>query len=235
MSGFMESSAYFGLFLTLGTYQLARVINRRAGRELCSPLLFATILCCLFLLGFRVDYQVYYQSGARLLDALLTPATICLAIPLYRQFELLKKNAAAALAGCAAGVLAHMLVCVLLLLLFRMSGQEYITLLPKSITTAIGKSLSEELGGYPAVTMAAIMLTGLFGASAAPLLLRLFRVSEPLAQGLAIGAASHAAGTSRAVELGDVQGAASSLAIVVTGLLTILAAPLFAQLAGMLA
>ena len=168
-----------------------------------------------------------------LLDALLTPATICLAIPLYRQFELLKKNAAVALAGCAAGVLAHMLVCVLLLLLFRMSGQEYITLLPKSITTAIGKSLSEELGGYPAVTMAAIMLTGLFGASAAPLLLRLFRVSEPLAQGLAIGAASHAAGTSRAVELGDVQGAASSLAIVVTGLLTILAAPLFAQLAGM--
>ena len=103
----------------------------------------------------------------------------------------------------------------------------------KSITTAIGKSLSEELGGYPAVTMAAIMLTGLFGASAAPLLLRLFRVSEPLAQGLSIGAASHAAGTSRAVELGDVQAAASSLAIVVTGLLTILAAPLFAQLAGM--
>lgn len=232
MNDFFSSSAYLGLLLTLGTFQLARAVNRRAGRELCSPLLFATVLCCLFLLGFGVDYQAYYDSGAGLLDALLTPATICLAIPLYRQFRLLKENAPAALAGCAAGVLTHMLLCVLLLVVFRLEGAEYITLLPKSITTAIGKSLSAELGGYPAVTMAAIMVTGLFGATAAPGLLRLFRVTEPLAQGLAIGTASHAAGTSRAVQLGDVQGAASSLAIVVTGLLTILAAPLFAQVLG---
>ena len=97
---------------------------------------------------------------------------------------------------------------------------------------AIGKSMSQELGGYPAITMAAIMITGIFGAVAAPLLLKLFRVEEPLAQGLAIGTSSHAAGTSKAVEMGDVQGAASSLAIVVTGLLTVLAAPLAAKLAG---
>lgn len=144
----------------------------------------------------------------------------------------MKQNAGAVLAGCAAGVAAHMLGCILMLVIFRMEGPEYITLLPKSITTAIGKGLSEELGGYPAITMATIMVTGLFGAVAAPAFLKLFRVTDPLAQGLAIGTSSHAAGTSRAVELGDIQGAASSLAIVVTGLLTVAAAPLCAMLAG---
>ena len=120
--------------------------------------------------------------------------------------------------------------CALMLVLFRMEAAEYISLLPKSITTAIGKGLSQELGGFPAITMATIMLTGLFGAVAAPALLRLFRVTEPVSQGLAIGTSSHAAGTSRAVEMGEVQGAASSLAIVVTGLLTVVAAPLMARL-----
>lgn len=232
MSSFFASSAYFGLLLSLATFQLARVINRRLGREACNPLLFATLCCGAILLLTGTDYQIYYDSGADILELLLTPATICLAIPLYRQFSLLKKNAGAVLAGCAAGVAAHMLGCVLMLVLFRLEAAEYITLLPKSITTAIGKGLSEELGGYPAITMATIMVTGLFGAVAAPALLRLFRVTEPMAQGLAIGTSSHAAGTSRAVEMGDVQGAASSLAIVVTGLLTVIAAPLFTALAG---
>ncbi len=231
MSELFASTAYFGMFLTLGLYQLARVINRRAGREICNPLLFATLLCCAVLLLTKTEYSVYYGSGASVLELLLTPATICLAIPLYRQFALLKKNALAVAAGCVAGVAAHMLGCVLMLALFQLDPAEYATLLPKSITTAIGKGLSEELGGYPAITMVTIMITGLFGAVAAPALLRLMGVTEPLAQGLAIGTSSHAAGTSRAVELGEVQGAASSLAIVVTGLLTVVAAPLFAMLA----
>lgn len=222
----------FGLFLSLGSFQLARTINRRAGRELCSPLLFSTIFCCAVLLLTGTEYQTFYDNGGGLLEFLLTPATICLAIPLYRQYNLLKKHAAAVLAGCAAGTAAHMAGCVLLLYLFRMDPAGYISLLPKSITTAIGKGLSQELGGYPAITMAAIMLTGLFGAAAAPALLKLFRITDPLCQGLAIGASSHAAGTSRAVELGEIQGAASSLAIVVTGLLTVAAAPLLARLAG---
>ena len=232
MNEFLMSSAYFGLFLTMGTYQLGRWINRRAGREVCSPLLVSTAACCAVLLLSGTDYDVYFQSGADMLEYFLTPATICLAIPLYRQYTLLKKNTAAVAAGCISGVAVHMLGCVLMLALFKMEAAEYITLLPKSITTAIGKSMSQELGGYPAITMAAIMITGIFGAVAAPLLLKLFRVEEPLAQGLAIGTSSHAAGTSKAVEMGDVQGAASSLAIVVTGLLTVLAAPLAAKLAG---
>lgn len=230
MGEFLLESQFFGLFLSLAFFQLARWLNRKAGREVISPLLFATLLCIAVLLVFDIDFEVY-NRGAQYLDVLLTPATICLAIPLYRQYELLRRNAVAVLAGSVAGVAAHMAGCLLMLAVFRMEAAEFITLLPKSITTAIGKSLSAELGGYPAITMAAIMITGLFGAAIAPALLRLFRVRDPLAQGLAIGTASHAAGTSTAVQMGEVQGAASSLAIVVTGLLTVVAAPLLAGLA----
>ena len=230
MSEIFQSCACFGLLLAMGSFQLARAINKLAGKEVCNPLLFATLLCGAVLLGTGTEYDVFYDNGGNILEFFLTPATICLAIPLYKQFELLKKNAGAVLAGCAAGVAAHMAGCALMLFLFRMEAAEYISLLPKSITTAIGKGLSQELGGFPAITMATIMLTGLFGAVAAPALLRLFRVTEPVSQGLAIGTSSHAAGTSRAVEMGEVQGAASSLAIVVTGLLTVIAAPLMARL-----
>lgn len=229
MGEFLLESQFFGLFLSLAFFQLARWLNRKAGREVISPLLFATLLCIAVLLVFDIDFEVY-DRGAQYLDVLLTPATICLAIPLYRQYELLRRNAVAVLAGSVAGVAAHMAGCLLMLAVFRLEAAEFITLLPKSITTAIGKSLSAELGGYPAITMAAIMITGLFGAAIAPALLRLFRVRDPLAQGLAIGTASHAAGTSTAVQMGEVQGAASSLAIVVTGLLTVVAAPLLAGL-----
>ena len=229
MGEFLLESQFFGLFLSLAFFQLARWLNRKAGREVISPLLFATLLCIAVLLVFDIDFEVY-NRGAQYLDVLLTPATICLAIPLYRQYELLRRNPVAVLAGSVAGVAAHMAGCLLMLAVFRLEAAEFITLLPKSITTAIGKSLSAELGGYPAITMAAIMITGLFGAAIAPALLRLFRVRDPLAQGLAIGTASHAAGTSTAVQMGEVQGAASSLAIVVTGLLTVVAAPLLAGL-----
>ena len=229
MGEFLLESQFFGLFLSLAFFQLARWLNRKAGREVISPLLFATLLCIAVLLVFDIDFEVY-NRGAQYLDVLLTPATICLAIPLYRQYELLRRNAVAVLAGSVAGVAAHMAGCLLMLAVFRLEAAEFITLLPKSITTAIGKSLSAELGGCPAITMAAIMITGLFGAAIAPALLRLFRVRDPLAQGLAIGTASHAAGTSTAVQMGEIQGAASSLAIVVTGLLTVVAAPLLAGL-----
>ena len=229
MIAFLTESAYFGLFLTLGMFFFARAVNKKAKREVFNPLLFASVSILVMLLVFAIPYEAYYK-GAQHIDMLLTPATICLAIPLYRQYTLLKENFTAILAGCTAGVIAHMLACAILLAVFQMDSAAFATILPKSITTAIGKSLSAELGGYPAITMATIMLTGQFGAVASPTRLKWFGVTHPLAQGLAIGTASHAAGTSRAVELGDVQGAASSLAIVVTGLLTVIAAPLMMML-----
>ncbi len=234
MNDFLSSVPCFGLFLTLGSFQLARSVNSRLKKPRLNPLLFSTLVCIIVLLLGHIDYDVYYE-GARHLDFLLTPATICLAIPLYKQYQLLKKNTAAVAAGCIAGVAVNMLFIVGLLVVFALDAQGFATLLPKSITTAIGKGLSQELGGYPAVTMATIMLTGIFGAVAAPKLLKLMGVTEPMAQGLAIGTSAHAAGTSRAVELGEVQGAASSLAIVVTGLLTVVAAPLVNRLFPILA
>lgn len=230
MNDLFAACSSFGLIMAIGSYQLARTINKKTDKEICNPLLFATLFCGAVLLGTGTQYDVFYENGGKVLEFFLTPATICLAIPLYKQFALLKKNADAVLAGCTAGIAAHMAGCVLMLTLFQMEAAEYISLLPKSITTAIGKGLSEELGGFPAITMATIMLTGLFGAVAAPPLLKLFGVKNPVSQGLAIGTSSHAAGTSRAVQLGEIQGAASSLAIVVTGLLTVAAAPLFAML-----
>ena len=230
MTDFLLSSTWFGFVLSTGTFWLAKALNRRWGRERLNPLLFATVVCGLVIVLSGMDYEVYYQ-GAQYLEVLLTPATICLAIPLYRQFELLKKNIPAVAAGCLAGVVAHMVGCILMLVLFQLEAEEFITLLPKSITTAIGKGLSEELGGYASITMATIMLTGIFGTVIAPPFLRLTGVKDPLAQGLAIGTSAHAAGTSRAVEMGEIQGAASSLAIVVTGLLTVIAAPILAHLA----
>ena len=230
MTDLLLSSTWFGFLLSTGTFFLAKAVNRRCGRERINPLLFATVVCGLVIIISGMDYDVYYQ-GAQYLDVLLTPATICLAIPLYRQFELLKKNIPAVAAGCLAGVVAHMVGCILMLVLFQLEAEEFITLLPKSITTAIGKGLSEELGGYASITMATIMLTGIFGTVIAPPFLRLTGVKAPLAQGLAIGTSAHAAGTSRAVEMGEIQGAASSLAIVVTGLLTVIAAPILAHLA----
>lgn len=231
MNKFLMESAYFGLFLTLGMFFFARAVNKKAKREIFNPLLFASVGILVLLLVTAIPYEAY-AKGADHIDMLLTPATICLAIPLYRQYTLLKENFGAVVAGVAAGVIAHMAACAVLLVIFRLDAAQFATILPKSITTAIGKSLSAEMGGYPAITMATIMLTGQFGAVAAPTLLKWFGVKHPLAQGLAIGTASHAAGTSRAVELGDVQGAASSLAIVVTGLMTVVAAPLMMMLMG---
>ena len=143
MNELLSACSCFGLFMAVGSFQLARIINKRAGREICNPLLFATLFCGAVLLGTGTEYDVFYTNGGRTLEFFLTPATICLAIPLYKQFELLKKNVGAVLAGCVAGVAAHMAGCVLMLFLFQMEEAEYISLLPKSITTAIGKGLLE--------------------------------------------------------------------------------------------
>ena len=229
MGEFLLESQFFGLFLSLAFFQLARWLNRKAGREVISPLLFATLLCIAVLLVFDIDFEVY-NRGAQYLDVLLTPATICLAIPLYRQYELLRRNAVAVLAGSVAGVAAHMAGCLLMLAVFRMEAAEFITLLPKSITTAIGMGVSEELGGIVTITVSVIIITGVIGNIIAETVCKLFRITDPVAKGIAIGSASHAIGTARALEMGEVEGAMSSLAIAVAGLITVAASSIFANL-----
>ena len=229
MADFIAGSGYFGLFLSSGLFLFARTVNKRAGKEVLNPLLFSTVSCIVFLLVTGIPFEDYY-IGAKYLDMLVTPTTICLAISLYRQFELLKKNVPAVLAGVAAGVVANTLCCLLMVVLFHLDSIQLATLLPKSITTAIGKPLSMELGGNPAITMACTMLSGQFAPVVAPFFLKFFRIHDPLAQGLCLGTCAHAGGTSRAVELGDVQGASASLGIVITGLLTVITAPFVVML-----
>jgi predicted murein hydrolase (TIGR00659 family) len=228
MSDFLQHSVYFGVLVSLLAYGAGELLRRRFHIALFNPLLISILSTIAVLLVFHIDYDSYY-SGAKYLSYLLTPATVCLAIPLYRQLELLRHNWKAILAGIVSGVLTC-LGCVLAMSrLFRLSHREYVTLLPKSITTAIGMGVSEQLGGYAAITVAVIIITGVLGNMLSETLCRLLRIREPVAKGIAIGTASHAIGTAKAMQMGEMEGAMSGLAIVVAGLLTVIGASVFAQ------
>ena len=228
MSDFLSSSLFFGVGLSLTAYVLGLLLKRRSKLALLNPLLIA-ILCVMgALVLLHVDYDSY-NEGAKYLSYLLTPATVCLAVPLYEQLSLLRRNFKAVAAGIAAGTLASLGSVLLLARLFALNHEQYVTLLPKSITTAIGMGVSEELGGIVTITVAVIILTGIFGNVFADFFFKLFRIREPVARGLALGTAAHAIGTAKAMELGPVEGAMSSLAIAVAGLLTVVGASVFAQ------
>ena len=192
-----------------------------------NPLLIAIVVSIIVLLIGKVDYKVYNQ-GAKYLSWLLTPATVCLAIPLYEQWSLLKKNFKAVLLGLVAGVVTSLGTVYVLSLIMGLSHKDYVTLLPKSITMAIGMGVSEELGGYVTITVAVIVVTGVLGNMAGALVCKIFRITEPISKGLAFGSASHAIGTAKAIEIGEVEGAMSSLAIAVSGILTVVLASVFA-------
>ena len=223
----LEQSVFLGVFLSLGSYGLGMWLKRKTGWALMNPLLIAVVLVVAFLAISGVSYTSY-NNGARILDYLLTPATICLAVPLYQQIELLKKNYKAVVAGLVSGVLTSLISVFLLALLFQFDHASYVTFLPKSITTAIGMGISDELGGYVSITVVVILLTGVFGNIFADKILKFFHVEEPIAKGIAIGSAAHAMGTARAMEMGQIEGAMSGLSIVVSGILTVIGASVFA-------
>ena len=226
MSEFFQESVYFGLTLTVLTFGVGSLLKQKLKSPLFNPILISMVLCIGFLLIFDIDYEVY-QSGAKYISYLLTPATICLAIPLYKQFELLKRNRRAVMAGILSGVVTSLCTILVLAVLFRLDHQAYVTLLPKSITTAIGMDVSAQLGGQVSITVAVILLTGIFGNICAETVFRLTRITDPIAKGVAIGTSAHAVGTAKALELGQVEGAMSSLSIAVAGILTVAGATLF--------
>ena len=229
MSELMQQSMFFGAFLSIGTYLLGMMIKRKFRLAICNPLLISIALTIAVLVLTGVDYGTYNES-AKYLSYFLTPATVCLAVPLYQQLEQLKSNWKAILGGILSGVLTSLVTMLVLAKLIGLGHAEYVTLLPKSITTAIGMGVSEELGGYVTITVAVIVITGVFGNMIAEAVCRLFRIREPIARGIAIGSASHAIGTARAMEMGEIEGAMSSLSIAVAGLLTVVGASFFAPL-----
>lgn len=227
MKEMLCSSVFFGVMVSVLTYELGNFLKRKFHLAIFNPLLVSVAAVIGMLLIFRVDYDSYY-NGAQYLSYLLTPATVCLAVPLYEQITLLKKHFKAILGGILSGVLTSLVSILAMSAVFGLSHEEYITLLPKSITTAIGMGVSEELGGIVTITVAVIVITGVLGNMIGEAVFRLFRIEEPVAKGIAIGSAAHAIGTAKAMELGEVEGAMSSLSIAVAGLLTVIGASLFA-------
>ncbi len=220
MKDLFASSLFFGFVLSLGAYEVGLLLKRKFKFALFNPLLISVVLVILFLTLFDIDYEVY-NEGANVLTWLLTPATVALAVPLYEELRVLKDHPVAIILGILSGVVTSLGGIYLLSLLFGLSHTEYVTLLPKSVTTAIGMPLSSEYGGYPSITVAAIIITGIFGNITAEAVLKLFHVKASIAKGVAIGTASHAIGTTKANQMGSVEGAVSSLALVVSGLVTI--------------
>lgn len=229
MPDILSSAAFFGVMISILSYELGLWLKQKTQLALCNPLLISIIFTIAALVFLRVDYESY-NAGAKYLSYLLTPATVCLAIPLYEQLHLLVHNIKAILIGIFAGVLSSIGSVFALCLLFGLGHTEYVTLLPKSITTAIGMGVSEELGGIVTITVSVIIVTGVLGNILAESICKHFRITHPIAKGIAIGTAAHAIGTARALEMGEVEGAMSSLAIAVSGLITVGVASLFSGL-----
>ena len=228
MNELLQNSLFFGVMLSFLTYEAGILLRKKFPYAFMNPLLISILVVILVLVVFHIDYETY-NAGAKYLSYFLTPATVCLAVPLYEQFELLKRHIWAILAGILWGAITSV-VCVLVMsVIMGLSHTEYVTLLPKSITTAIGMGISEELGGIVTITVAVIIITGVIGNILAESICKIFRIEERIAKGIAIGSAAHAVGTARAMEIGEVEGAMSSLSIAVSGLITVFLASFFAN------
>lgn len=225
----LSNTVYWGVLISIGSYLLGKYLQKKFHIILFNPLLFSTVFTVIFILVFKIDYNTYYEK-ADYLYYLLTPTTVCLAIPLYEQIKPLKANFSAIIIGISAGVLASLCSILLFSVMFHFSYEMYLTLLPKSITAAMGMSVSEELGGIPSLTVPIIIMTGITGNIIAEKVCKLLRIKEPIAKGIAIGSASHAMGTAKAMEMGEIEGAMSSLSIAVAGVLTVIGTSVFSYL-----
>ena len=224
MAELLNAFSLFPLVLTLGAYQFGLWCRKKWDSPICNPILIAVILVVgvLLLTGLPVEN---YQAGTEGIQWLLTPATVCLALPLYEQLKILKKNLSAVLIGVAAGTFTSLIVIIILCRVFGLESQISISLLPKSITTAMGIVLSRQSGGIAPLTTSAIIVTGILGSLIGTTLCKLLKLKDPVAQGAAFGTASHVIGTSKATELGSLQSAVSSLSLTVAGILTAILFP----------
>lgn len=232
MIDFLHNADTWAVALTLVAFALGSFLHSKTKAAWCNPLLWGSIFVMIVLSVLDIPYGDY-KAGAAPLTYLLFPATVSLAIPLYEQWELLKRNVLAIFAGITAGVLTSVGSVLLFSWLFRLDGVYTVSFLPKSVTTAIGVDVATELGGLPSLTAAVIILTGILGNLLAVGLCKLLRIHNPIAKGIAIGTSSHAIGTSKALELGQLEGAMSSLSIAVAGILTAILCPLVANALGL--
>lgn len=225
MNEILMNSSYFGFVITIIIYYICVQIKNKTKISLLNPLLTTTIIIVAILLMCNIKYDTY-NNGAKYISYFLTPTTVCLAIPLFKQIKILKKNIIAIISGVLAGVLANAGVIVILVKFFGMSNELGSSLLPKSITAPIALGVVKELGGISSITVFAVILSGIIGAVIAPTIFKILKIKEEISQGLACGTAAHGSGTTTALELGEIQGAISGLAITVTGLITTIVVPI---------
>ena len=229
LNAFLSTSAAWGVLLTLAAFALGTLLNRLTGKAFMNPLLLGSIFVIILLSVLGIPYADYKASAAPV-NYLLLPATISLAIPLYEKWELLRKNAVAILAGIAVGTIVSLCSALALAVLLDLTREQYATLLPKSVTTAISMDVAAELGGIASLTGAIVILTGIAGNLLAESVCKWFHITDPIAKGVGIGTSAHAVGTSRALQMGEVEGAMSGLSIAVAGVLTAVLCPIFVNL-----
>lgn len=225
MMEMLASSVYFGLALTVAMFVLAVIINRRWPNPFTTPLFLATILVVLVLWATGVSYKTY-NAGAQYITYFLMPVTVCFAVPMYRQLPLLRRHAGPILVAILIGVVASVMSVCIFSVLLGLGDIVARSLAAISVTTAIAIGITKELGGIVALTVSSVIVTGILGASISDVLCRWLGLTHPIARGVAIGNASHAAGTTKAMEMGRVEGAMSSLAIVLSGVSTAVLAPI---------
>ena len=228
MSEFLQNCASWGVFATLAAYALGMLVNRKTKLALFNPLLMGSIFMIVFLRCFAIPYADYSASAAPV-NWLLAPATVSLAIPLYEKWDLLEKNVGAILAAILAGVITSLGSVLVMAWVLNMERANAVTLLPKSVTT-VGMDIAETLGGTASLAGAVIILTGIAGSLLAETVCKVCHITHPIAKGLALGTSAHAVGTSKALEIGEVEGAMSGLSVAVAGIMTAVLCPLFSEL-----
>lgn len=220
----LTNTPFFGLVVSFAFFLFGTVLHKRWPNPLFTPLVFAIISIIILLLLTDIPYDSYNEGG-RFINLWITPATVALAIKLEKNFDYLKKYYPAILSGIALGVIFHTAILLVVSLFFRFSPDLVATLFPKSVTTAIALGVSKSLGGIVSLTVAIVVFTGVLGTIIGPPVFALLKITDPVAQGVALGSSSHAMGTAKAIEMGDVQAAMSGLSIILTGIIIVILAP----------
>ncbi|MGL5151327.1 MAG: LrgB family protein [Clostridium sp.] len=221
----ISNNILFGIFISLVAFEIGLYINKKTKIPIFNPLLIAILIIIGFLISFNISFATY-NEGAKFINMFLGPATVVLAVPLYKQLELFKENASAIIWGIFIGSGIGIFSVVLLSNLFSLDKEILNSLIAKSVTTPIGIEITKNLEGIVPITVLAIIISGIVGAIIGPIICKILNIKDRVAIGIAIGTASHAVGTTKAIELGETEGAMSSLSIGIAGLLTVLIAPI---------
>lgn len=215
------SSPMFGIVLCIFTYKAALYVNQKLKTPLANPLVIAISFIIIILKVFNISLADF-QQGGDIISMFLAPATVALALSIYRQIKVLKKYFLPIIVGCFVGCITSMSSVYFLCKLFKLDEKIISSMLSKSVTTPIAIEITNQLGGIAPITVAAVIVTGIIGAVLAPTLIKFFHIDNSIAAGVAIGASSHAVGTSKAIEIGEIEGAMSGVSIVVSGIITVI-------------